>query len=290
MPRCAGFEPPNCGRRMSSGGPSHSDSTPAPEPATPPSMTGVVVRGISLAGIGYVLTQGSSLVSYLVLARLVQPRDFGHFAAGILIAGLGTLIGDTGMAAAVVRRHDGGEEVPNTALVSTLVSGAIMTMLALAAAPLLGLFFHSHEVELIAAVMSGWLLLRMVEIVPQALLQRRLSFVRRMIVDPLAAIAYLVVAIVAGAGGLGAWALVLATYAGALVSAVAAWTLARWRPQPRLASKRTWRELARFGRPVVFGDLIQRGVDEVPVAGIGRFIGAGPLGQYTYALRVATQP
>ena len=253
-------------------------------------MTGIVVRGVSLAGIGYVLTQGITLVSYLVLARLVEPRDFGHFTAGILIAGLGTLIGDAGMAAAVVRRQDGGDEVPNTAFVSTLVSGAIMTILALGAAPLLGLFFHSHEVGLIAAVMSGWILLRMVEIVPQALLQRRLSFVRRMVVDPLSAIAYLVVAIVAGSAGLGAWALVLATYAGAVVSAVAAWTLARWRPRLRLASKRTWRELARFARPVVAGDLIQRGVDEVPVAGIGRFIGAGSLGQFTYALRVATQP
>jgi PST family polysaccharide transporter len=253
-------------------------------------MTGVVVRGVRMAGLGYVLTQGITLASYLALAHLIQPRDFGHFAAGILIAGLGTLIGDTGMAAAVVQRQGGGEEVPNTAFLSTVVSGAIMMVLALAAAPLLGLFFHSHQVELIAAVMSGWLLLRMVEIVPQALLQRRLSFVRRLVIDPLAAIAYLVVAILAGANGLGAWTLVLATYAGAIVSALAAWTLARWRPRPRLASMGTWRGLARFGRPIVVGDLIQRGVDETPVAGIGRFIGAGALGQYTYAVRVATQP
>jgi len=253
-------------------------------------MARIVVRGVSLAGVGYVLTQAITFVSYLVLARLIEPRDFGHFTAGILVAGVGTLVGDTGMTAAVIRWQDDGEEVPNTALVSTVVSGVLLTLLALAAAPLMGLFFHSHEVELIAAVMSGWILLRMIEIVPQALLQRRLSFLRRVIIDPLAAIVFLVVAVLAGAGGLGAWTLVLATYAGALVTSVAAWTLARWRPRPRLASMRTWRELARFGRPVVAGGAIRRGVDEIPVAGIGRFIGAGPLGQYTYAIRVATQP
>ncbi len=236
------------------------------------------------------LTQVITFVSYLVLARLVEPRQFGHFTAGILIAGVGTLVGDTGMAAAVIRAQDGGEEVPNTALVSTVVSGAIMSLVALAAAPLLGLFFQSHQVELIAAVMSGWLLLRMVAYIPEAMLQRRLSFLRRMVVDPMAAIAYLVVAIGAGENGMGAWTLVLATYASASVSAIAAWTLARWRPRPRLASMRTWRELARFGRPVVTAELIRRGVEEIPVAGIGRFIGAGALGQYTYAMRVATQP
>lgn len=258
--------------------------------APPTSLTRIVVRGVTLAGVGYVLTQAITFVSYLVLARLIEPRDFGHFTAGILIAGVGTLVADTGMTAAVVRWQDEGEQVANTAFLSTVASGFLLTLVALAAAPLMGLFFHSHQVELIAAVMSGWLLLRMIEVVPQALLQRRLSFVRRVLIDPLAAIAFLVAAILAGTNGMGAWTLVLATYAGALVTAVAAWTLARWRPRPRLASMRTWRELARFGRPVVAGEAIRRGVDEIPVAGIGRFIGAGSLGQYTYAMRVATQP
>jgi PST family polysaccharide transporter len=253
-------------------------------------MARVVVRGVSLAGAGYALTQAITFISYLVLARLIEPRDFGHFAAGILVAGVGTFVGDTGMAAAVIQRQDDEEETANTAFVSTLVSGGGMTLLAAAAAPLMGLFFHSHQVELIALAMSGWLLLRMIEIVPQALLQRRLSFLRRVVIDPLAAVAFLVVAIIAGSGGLGAWTLVIATYAGAAVTAVAAWALARWRPRPRLASMRTWRELARYGRPVVVGEVIRRGVDEIPVAGIGRFIAAGALGQFTYAMRVATQP
>jgi PST family polysaccharide transporter len=253
-------------------------------------MTRIVIRGVSLAGIGYAGTQAITFASYLLLARLIEPRDFGHFAAGILVAGVGTFVGDTGMAAAVIQNQEGGEDVANTAFISTLVSGALMTLLAVGAAPLMGLFFHSHEVELIALAMSGWLLLRMIEIVPQALLQRRLSFLRRVIIDPLAAVAFLVVAVIAGSSGLGAWTLVLATYAGAAVTAVAAWALAGWLPRPHLASMRTWRKLARYGRPVVVGEVIRRGVDEVPVAGIGRFIAAGALGQYTYAMRVATQP
>jgi PST family polysaccharide transporter len=245
---------------------------------------------MSMAGIGYVLTQAITFVSYLTLARLLEPRDFGHFAAGTLIAGVGTFVGDGGMAAAVIQRQDREEETANTAFVSTVVSGVGMTLVAAAAAPLMGLFFHSDQVELIALAMSGWLLLRMVEIVPQALLQRRLSFLRRVIIDPVAAVAFLVVAVIAGSDGLGPWALVLATYAGATVTAVAAWVLARWRPRPGLASMRTWRELARYGRPVVMGEVIRRGVDEIPVAAIGRFVSAGALGQFTYAMRVATQP
>jgi O-antigen/teichoic acid export membrane protein/O-antigen ligase len=250
----------------------------------------IVLRGIRLAGSGYVLTQTITFGAYFALAKLITPADFGHFAAAILVAGIGTLIGDGGMATAVIQRQGELEEVANTAFLATLVTGSIATLVALAAAPLLGFFFHSAEVGEIAAVMSGWLALRMLSVVPVALLQRRLSFLRRVVVDPLAAVAYLIAAVVAGTAGLGAWTLVIATYAGALVTAGAAWALAGWWPRPRLARRAVWRELARFGRPIVLAEFILRGVAEVPVAGIGRFLGAAPLGQFTYAMRVAAQP
>lgn len=254
------------------------------------SLSAIVMRGVRLAGLGYVLTQLITFAAYFALAKLITPRDFGHFAAGVLIAGIGTLIGDSGMAAAVIQRRDRHEEVAATAFFSTLATGILATLAALAAAPLLGLFFHSSEVGAIAAVMSGWLLLRMVSVVPIALLQRRMSFMRRVIVDPLAAIAYLAAAVIAGESGMGAWTLVVATYASAVVTAAAGWLFAGWVPRPRFASREVWRELVKYGRPVVASEFIRRAVDEVPVAGIGRFLGAASLGQFTYATRVATQP
>ncbi len=253
-------------------------------------MTAFVMRGVRFAGAGWALTQAVTFIAYFALARLIAPRDFGHFSAGILVAGVGTLIGDSGMASAVIQRRDKHDEVANTALVSTMLSGTAATLVALMAAPLVGLYFHSQEVGEIAAVMSGWLLLRMLAVVPSALMQRRFSFLRRVIVDPLAALAYLIAALVAGANDMGPWTLVIATYTGAVVMTAATWLLAGWRPHPSLATKQTWRELVRYGRPVAAAEFIRRAVEEIPIAGIGRFLGPGSLGQYTYATRVATQP
>jgi O-antigen/teichoic acid export membrane protein len=142
----------------------------------------------------------------------------------------------------------------------------------------------------VAAAMSGWMLLRMIAIVPDAALQRRFSFMRRVVIDPLATLAFAAAAIPAAAAGLEAWALVIGTYASALVTVGSAWLLAGWRPRPRLASVRLWRELARFGRPVMGGNLIRHAVIELPVLALGRFKGPGMLGQYTYSSRVAQQP
>lgn len=256
----------------------------------PPSLTGTVVRGVGLAGAGFVLSQALTFASYLVLARLASPEDFGQFTAATVVAGLGVVVGESGMLAALIQRRDRLEEAFDAAFVATLAGGVLLSLLALAVAPLIGLAFHSHETGVVAAVMSGWLFLRLSTIVPDAWLQRRFSFLRRVIVDPIGVVAFGAGAIVAAAAGLGVWALVIGTYASAVVKTVAAWGLAGRRPRPRRASIAMWRELAGFGRPVVIAELIRRVAIQVPVVALGRFSGAGPLGQFTYANRVAAQP
>jgi PST family polysaccharide transporter len=253
-------------------------------------LSRVAIRGVSLAGAGYALSQLLTFATYFVLAKLISPAEFGHFTAGTLVAGVGAVIGESGMVAALIHRRDRIQEAFNSAFLATLAGGFGLTLLALASAPLIGLLFRSDDVRSVAAVMSGLLLFRMAVIVPNALLQRRFSFVRRVVVDPLAVIAFGAASIVAAAEGLGVWALVIGTYASAVVNVATAWALAGWRPQLRLASVRTWRELARYGRPVVGAELIRRLASEIPVVAIGRFVGAGALGQFGYAMRVATQP
>lgn len=274
---------------MGTGGFASLSEPPGPGPP-PSSLTSVVVRGVGLASAGYALKQLITFGTYVVLAGLTSAADFGHFAAGTIIVGLGLVVGESGLLAALIQRRDNLEEAFNSAFLASFAGGITLSVLALATAPLIGFFFHSHKAEAVAAVMSGLMLLQLMIIVPDALLQRRFSFFRRVIVDPIGALAFAVGSITAAAAGLGVWALVIGTYATATVNVAASWALAGWRPQPRLATFRMWRELARFGRPVVGAELLRRVVGGLPVVVLGHFAGAGPLGQFTYALRVAAQP
>lgn len=250
----------------------------------------MVTRGISLAGTGYVFSQLLTLGSYFVLAKLIEPAAFGHFAAGTVVVGVGFVVGESGMLGALIQRRTDIEEALNSAFLATLAGGIALSLLALAAAPLVGLFFHSHEAEVVAAVMSGWMFLRVTSVVPDSLLQRRFSFMRRVVIDPLSTLAFAAGAIPAAAAGLGVWALMIGTYASALVNVLSAWAFASWRPRPRMASLHMWRELARFGRPVMGANIIRHVVGELPVIALGRFKGPSVLGQFTYASKTATQP
>jgi PST family polysaccharide transporter len=256
----------------------------------PGGLTRVVARGAGLAGFGFALAQALTLGFYLVLARLATPDDFGVLAAGSILVGIGTLFAEAGMMSALIQRRDRIDEAASTAVVATLVGGLILSLLALALAPLIGLYFGRSEVTLVAAAMSGWLLLQAATVVPDALMQRRFSFVRRVVVEPGGAAAFGVTAVIATAQGLGVWGLVLGMYALGVTQVALAWGLARWRPSPRLVSYEMWRELIRFGRHVMSAEFIRRIAAELDAALVGRFLGTAPLGQYRYARRFAVLP
>lgn len=253
-------------------------------------LTDTVVRGAGLAGAGFVTAQALTLVAFLVLARLASPSDFGEYAAGSLLVNIGLLFTESGMLAALIHREDRIDEAASTATVASIGSGFVFSLIALAASPLIGLIFHSSHVGEIAAASSGMLFVRSFLIVPQALLQRRFSFLRRVIIEPLGVIVFGIVAIILCAQGMGAWGLVLGYYAATIADVILSWALIDWRPKLHQVSYKMWRELVGYGRYVLAAHTVMLGTQQLPVLLIGRFSGSGPLGQYRYAERLSGTP
>lgn len=253
-------------------------------------LTGTVVRGAGFAGAGYVLAQALTLGFYLALARIATPEDFGEFTAAAVLVNAGALFAESGMLAALIHREDRIDEAASTAVVSTALAGLLFGLLALVASPLVGLFFDSDRVASLAAAMSGLLFVRSLQIVPEALLQRRFSFLRRMLIEPAQVIAFGATAVIACSNGMGPWGLVLGFYASAVTDVVLSWSLVRWRPHLATVSMQMWRELIAYGRHVLASTVVLRLGEQVPTLLIGRYVGKAPLGQYRYGDRIAITP
>jgi O-antigen/teichoic acid export membrane protein len=253
-------------------------------------LTGTVVRGTALAGIGFALSQTLTLASYLVLARLVSPTEFGYFTAGLVLVAVAEIYTASGMQSALIYRRDRVDEAAATAVIATVLGSLVVALVMLALAPAIGWFFDNGTVTGVAAAASGLVLLRATSIVPDALLQRRFSFIRRLVIEPAAVLAFGITGVVLTANGLGVWGLVLAQYAAVLVKVLLSWGLARWRPQLRLATYSMWRELISYGRHTIAATTVIRVGEEIPVLLLGRFAGAVSLGQFRYGRRIATLP
>jgi PST family polysaccharide transporter len=253
-------------------------------------LSRTVARGVGLASAGFAFTTVLSLGQYLALARLATPKDFGELAGGSIVVGVGMLVSESGMLAALVQRRDRLEEAAATAVVATVLGGVLLSLVAFAVSPLVGDFFHNATTGHVAEALSGCVFLAEVSIVPEALMQRRFSFMRRVALDPASTFLGAAAGIAGTAAGLGVWGLVIGVYAAVGSQAALAWIFGRWRPQLRLASFAMWRELARYGRHVLAGSGLQRANLEGRTAIVGHWLGAGALGQYSMAFRLGIQP
>ena len=93
-----------------------------------PSLGRSTLRGARLSLAGFVLSRGMMLGAYVVLARLVSPTDFGHYAAASVITGVGTVFSESGMLSALIRRPGRIDEAASTAFFSLVISGTLLAL------------------------------------------------------------------------------------------------------------------------------------------------------------------
>lgn len=245
-------------------------------------------QSAGIAGVSFLTVQAITFASYVVLAHLTTPSVFGTFAAGSILLGVGGLVSESGMTAALLQRRDNVEAAAATTLASTFAGGVLLAMAALALSPVVALFFNSSEIGNVAAALSGQLILNGITGVPGTLLQKQLAL-RRWIVDPLAAIALGTVSAAGLVLGLGVWGLVAGFYASSFIRACGYWIAARWRPKLRLVSFNMWRELARFARHILASEILRESMNVSNTALVGRFLGPNSLGQFRFGWRIVTQ-
>jgi O-antigen/teichoic acid export membrane protein len=265
------------------------DVETGPETPATPSLRRTVVRGVGVVASGQLLTQILTFATYVALARLAAPHTFGTFAAASVLVTFSSLIVESGMSSALIQRRDRLEEAAATAFVATALGGAFFTVLSMAASPLIGWYFGSHQIGEIALASSGTHFITSLGVVPNALLQREFAFVRRLVVEPGAVVGLAVGSIGGLAAGWGGWGLLLGAYLSVTIRVLLLWALSRWRPQIGSASFAMWRDLARYGRHILGSEMLREGNRVAVTAVIGRFGGAAQLGQYNFGSRIATQ-
>lgn len=262
-------------------------STDPPDVAN---LSATLRRGALISAFALVIVQTTALVQVLILARLLSPLEIGLFAAGTVLSSVLLIATDGGLRAALIQRETDVEDAAETVFWASLVTGTLMSLTMLAAAPLIALVFDSRIAGLIAAAMSGTVLLQAMTNVPDGLMQRRFNFKRRLIVDPSVALSFAIVSVVLAASGFGVWSLVLASYASLLVWIVTTWLLAGWRPGRARASLRLWRQLARFAFPLLIEGIGDRCRETIETVVVGRSLSTTALGHYRYGRRIAMIP
>lgn len=204
-------------------------------PSGSPGLRGRTLRSFLLLGVQRVVGLVVTAAGGIVLARLLLPEIFGVYAVIGFVVGLGVIVSDLGLGAALIQRRDldpaASLGVASTANLSlALVLAAAIAGLAPLIVRSLGLAPDATEPLRVLALLIPLSALRM----PAAiLLERDLGYVPLTIAETLDTVAFHVVAVGAALAGAGVWSFVLGAIGGRLAGVAILWKSTGWWPKLR---------------------------------------------------------
>lgn len=242
--------------------------------------TAVIWAFLATAG-----TRLLTLLSLMVLARMLAPREFGLLAFALVYTTYAETVGDLGTAVALIYWRERRDDAAQVTFAINAVMGAFWCVTTLLLAPAIAGFFRVPEGTAIVRVLSFGFLIKFLGNTHDALAQKDLRFRARAVPELSLAGGKAVVAVSLASLGFGAWSLVWGHLAGLFLWSFASWRMVSWRPSLRLP-----RDLAgpmlRYGRGIVGVNVLAAIVHHSDVAIVGRVLGPAALGLYQIAWKI----
>ena len=227
--------------------------------------------------------------SLMVLARLLEPQDFGLVGMVTALTGVLNLFRDFGLSAATVQRVSVTEEQISTLFWINVLVGVILGLLAVASAPVVVVFYHEPRLLGVTVVLATGFLFNAAGIQHSAILQRHMRFTAMAMIDIIALIVSVAVGIGMAIGGYGYWALVVMTVTGPLVATVCVWLITSWipgRPHKQVGI----RSMMRFGSTLTLNGVVVYIAYNFEKILLGRFWGSEAVGIYGRAYQLINIP
>src|SRR5436305_5136387 len=141
-----------------------------------PDLKRRTISGGVVTGSAQAAKFGLNLVSTVILARLLTPRDFGLVAMVTAVTGFLAMFRHAGLATPTVQReHLTHAQVSNLFWINLGVSGLCALILA-ALSPIMARFYHDSRITYITLVLSTTFLIGGFRVQHLALLKRQMRF------------------------------------------------------------------------------------------------------------------
>ncbi|WP_309133822.1 lipopolysaccharide biosynthesis protein [Cellulomonas sp.] len=246
-------------------------------------------RGAAVTLLGQGTRAVVLVTGVVVLARLLEPEDYGLLAMVVAFTGVAEVVRDFGLTNAAVRTpHLTTGQRTNLFWLSSGI-GAALGLLVLAASPLVAAFYADPRLQGVAAWLSLTFVLNGVMAQYKADLNRTLRFGALTGVEVAGQVTGLATAVLLALGGAGYTALVAQQLVQLLAQLVLLLAVARWLPGPWVRGESV-RPFVRFGANLVGGQMLGYVGNHVDTVVIGSTLGAGPLGLYNRAYQLLVLP
>ncbi|MEZ5923168.1 MAG: lipopolysaccharide biosynthesis protein [Hyphomicrobiaceae bacterium] len=239
------------------------------------------------AGLG--LRAVLRISAIVVLARLLEPGDFGLVAMVTVLTGVFEIFATGGLAAATVQRSEIARHQVSSLFWMNIAIGLLIALLMVLMAPVVGGFYKDPRVAGVLMTIAPAFIVNSAGVQHIALLQRDLRYVALSTIEVAAESISVVVAIVMALTGWGYWSLVANVVGVPIIMTAGAWIACRWRPgRPQWDAETT--SMLWFGGTITANNLIVHGAYNLEKVLLGRYFGPEALGHYGRAYELINLP
>ena len=239
--------------------------------------------------IDIVLRQGVGFVISVVLARLLEPSDYGTIGLLMIFLTLSNVFVDSGFSSGLIRKMDRTQEDLSTAFIFNIVISVVVYALLFITAPFIASFFDNRELQILLRVLGIVLIINSINLVQNAILIASMKVKQLAIVSAIAQICTGFIAILLAYMGLGVWALVAQQLCAAIIQAIFLSVTTKWHPTLVFA-KSSFRYLWGYGSRLLCANLIGTLFGQAYSFIIGKYLGKRELGLYSRSDQFAQQP
>ncbi len=248
------------------------------------SVSGFLI-GLSEGGFTYVI----KLIATMIMARFIDPADFGLIAMLATVMVFADLFKDMGLNLATIHRQTiDHEQLSNLFWINTFIGIGIGLLLAWSG-NLLAWFYHEERLKIISITMAFIYPVAGLGVQPQALMIRQMRFGRmasiRIVTNLASSLAGIILAIL----GMGCWALVWMQIVYICLLTLLYFSFCGWWPALPRPNRNMYGLLSFGGNLTIFNffNYFSRNMDNIL---IGRIHGSWQLGLYSKAYSLLMLP
>lgn len=230
-----------------------------------------------------------SFVSNIVLARLLSPDDYGCIGLLTIFIGLAETFVNGGFGAALIQKKEPTKEDYSTVFYWNIIVSILLYILLFFVAPYIAQFYKIPLLASILRVQGIILIIHALSIVQLNILRKQLKFKKLSIIQILASIISVFVAIMLAYMGFGVWTLVVQQLLMACIVTFILWLTTKWKPILCFSLK-SFKELFGYGVFLLMSDLLTDLCNNLQGLIIGRKYSAVDMGFYTQARKLEIIP
>jgi len=257
-------------------------------------VAGATLRGKMLKGFAWETTakltiQILSWVSTIVVARLLDPSDYGLAAIAMLFTQFFDMLVDMGLPQSLIHKVNTTRDEEDGVFYFSLALGVVLYAVMFMIAPTIASLYGIPELADVMRVVGISAIFVGLKVVPFAKLSQRMDFRYRSTVEIVANFWAVITALSLAYMGYGVWTLIVTNLVMHAVTTLAYLRRLDHVPRPRFNPAKVW-NIFEYGLRIFGSNLMYFFYSRAPTFVAGKFVSTALVGQYNLASSLASIP